>query len=84
MLNQVASKVYDMIAFGKPILNFYQNENDISLEHMSKYPLCKSMPYVVAQKTVDEICKFCKENKGKLNDQGYSYFNVNGDGNVGW
>jgi hypothetical protein len=66
VLNQVASKVYDLIAFGKPILNFYQNENDISLEHMSKYPLCKSIRYANDEGSIDEILEFCKENKGKF------------------
>ena len=45
VLNQVSSKAYDLIATGKPILNFYQNEKDISLGHLRCYPLCYSMDY---------------------------------------
>ena len=45
VLNQVPSKAYDLIATGKPILNFYQNEEDISLGHLRCYPLCYSMEY---------------------------------------
>lgn len=58
--NQVASKIYDMIAYGKPILNFYQREDDISLQHLEQYPLCKSVFYT--QPKIDDIKDWCMEN----------------------
>lgn len=37
--NQVPSKVFEYIASGKPIVNFYSVENDTSLFYLDKYPL---------------------------------------------
>ena len=66
VLNQVASKVYDMVAFGKPVLNFYQNEDDISIDHLAKYPICLNVPYSDTAETVSGVIKWSIDNKGKF------------------
>ncbi len=56
VLNQVSSKAYDLIATGKPILNLYQNESDISLAHLRCYPLCLNVDYKnLAMINTDEL-----------------------------
>ena len=60
--NQVASKIYDMIAYGKPILNFYQREDDLSLQHLEKYPLCKNVLYTQAETNREDVIAWCQEN----------------------
>lgn len=63
VLNQVSSKAYDLIATGKPILNLYQNEKDISLGHLKKYPLCYHLDYQnITEKDVCEFVKWVEEN----------------------
>ena len=39
-LLQVPSKVFEYMCTGKPIINFYFNENSSCLEYLRKYPLC--------------------------------------------
>ncbi len=53
--NQVPSKVYEYIAAGKPVLSFYQNEDDLSLAHLKKYPLAFSLPYEKWQQELNSI-----------------------------
>ncbi len=65
ILNQVSSKVYDLVACGKPILNFYQNAQDISLEHVKEYPLLGVFEYRTAEDNANAIVSFCETNKGK-------------------
>lgn len=63
VLNQVSSKAYDLIATGKPILNLYQNEKDISFGHLKKYPLCYHLDYQnINEKDVCEFVKWVEEN----------------------
>ena len=47
--NQVPSKVFEYIATGKPILNFYSIENDTSLIYLNRYPA------VLSAKSADGI-----------------------------
>lgn len=61
VVNQVPSKIYDLIAYGKPILNFYQREDDISIGHLAPYPLCKNISYMGAN--IEEIRMWCEKNK---------------------
>ncbi len=65
--NQVPSKVYEYIAYGKPILNFYQNKNDISIMHLAKYSLCMTLDYNSNIKLTD-ITDWVEKNKGKNMD----------------
>ena len=69
VLNQVSSKAYDLIATGKPILNFYQNEKDISLEHLRRYPLCYHIDYQnITDTDIDGLIKWATEVAGKKLD----------------
>lgn len=60
--NQVPSKVYESVAYGKPILNLYQREDDISIQHLRKYPVCINIAY--QRETFDQLRDFiqwCEE-----------------------
>lgn len=37
--NQLPSKVFEYIASGKPIINFYEDENSMGLHYFCRYPL---------------------------------------------
>ena len=39
-LLQVPSKIFEYMCTGKPIINFYFNENSSCLEYLRQYPLC--------------------------------------------
>jgi len=66
VINQVPSKIYDSIAYGKPILNLYQNNKDIGLMHLNKYPLCGSFFYKIDDNIVSQITVWCNQNKDKV------------------
>lgn len=69
VLNQVSSKAYDLIAAGKPILNFYQNEKDISLGHLRKYSLCYHVDYQnVTEDDVVGLMRWVEEHGNKKLD----------------
>ncbi len=40
---QVISKVYDYMCYGKPILYFFDNDNDINISAFLRYPLFKAV-----------------------------------------
>lgn len=65
------SKLIEYISTGKPILNFYQQDNDPTLPYIDKYPLSKNVRKTSFDKddhTANGIIQFCKENKGKTID----------------
>lgn len=60
VVNQVPSKIYDSIAYGKPILNFFQTPQDVSLADIEKYPLSKSYRYGdMHSQTIQDIVNWC-------------------------
>lgn len=64
--NQLPSKVFEYISSGKPIINFYSEEEDLGLKYFKKYPLCYN--FYTRNYTEDDIAKllaFCESNKGK-------------------
>ena len=64
--NQIPSKIYDCIGFGKPMIHFYQDDEDFTLQKFSKYPLIRFVDY---RKDPDlaakEFLAACAELKGK-------------------
>jgi hypothetical protein len=64
--NQLPSKVFEYIGFGKPIINFYFSENDTSLYYLKKYPLSFNINLNdINEKVIHELDKFCKKNKNR-------------------
>lgn len=64
----LASKIFEYMSLGKPIIHFYENPNDPVLNLLNKYPLSLT----VEQKSEDiklnanRIQEFCTMNKGKI------------------
>lgn len=64
--NQIPSKVFEYMSFGKPIINFYSTEEDLGLRYLKKYPLCFNFNATnYTQKDVEDLIHFCEENKDK-------------------
>lgn len=64
--NQLPSKVFEYISFGKPIINIYYNENDLGLKYFRKYPLCFNISANnYDDKDIKALVRFCEENKNK-------------------
>jgi hypothetical protein len=66
VVNQVPSKLYEYIAYGKPIINFYQNLEDISIAHMEKYSLCLNVPYSDDDEFICNITQWCQRHKDDI------------------
>lgn len=39
----ICSKVYEYMSYGKPLILFYENDNDVNTKTFSHYPLCLSI-----------------------------------------
>ncbi len=64
--NQMPSKVFEYISFGKPILNFYNTTEDPSLKYFKDYPLCYSINVNhYNEDDINNAIKFCLQNKNK-------------------
>lgn len=64
--NQIASKIYDYIGFGKPIIHFYQNEEDLTIQKFGKYSNIRFIDYRLdPELAAKEFFKACLELKGK-------------------
>ena len=64
--NQLPSKVFEYIASGKPIINFYEDENSMGLHYFGRYPL--AINFNLNSYNEDDIMRlrtFIKENKDK-------------------
>ena len=65
--NQMPSKVFEYISFGKPIINFYFTEEDMCLKVFKSYPLAFNINVNnYTEEDVKNLNKFIYENKGKL------------------
>ena len=55
--NQVPSKIFEYIASGKPVLNFYTNENEPGLAYLRRYPCAHSVRNAdeVTQRDLEEL-----------------------------
>lgn len=64
--NQMPSKVFEYISFGKPIINFYFTEEDMCLEVFKKYPLAFNFNLNnYTDIDIENLKKFIQENKNK-------------------
>lgn len=62
--NQMPSKVFEYISYGKPIVNFYFSENDISLKYFKKYPLAFNINLNnYTSEDIENLKAFCEKNK---------------------
>ena len=67
--NQVPSKVYESIAFGKPILNLFQRQDDISVQHLTKYPVFLNLPYgKVNTNELADVVQWCEKVRNVILD----------------
>jgi len=65
--NQMPSKVFEYISFGKPIINFYFTEEDMCLDVFKKYPLAFNVNVNnYTKEDIEKLNKFINENNGKL------------------
>ena len=72
VFNQVPSKIFDYISFGKPIIHIRKLENDPSMEYLNKYPLCLDLFEGDSIETnVAKLEDFISKNKGKRVDKDY-------------
>ena len=62
--NQLPSKVFEYISMGKPIINFYFDEEDMGLKIFKQYELAFNINVnnYTAQ-DIDELIEFCKNNR---------------------
>ncbi len=66
IINQLPSKVFEYIASGKPIINFYFDERDTSLYYLKKYPLAFNLNLNnYTQSDVEGLAQFISENSSK-------------------
>ena len=64
---QLSSKIYDYISYGKPIINFYCNDDDANCQVLEKYPLalCLKEDNKLLSQNAKAFEEFCLENSGK-------------------
>ncbi len=63
IINQVPSKVYEYISYGKPIVNFYSNIDDTSKKILDKYPLVFNVYKEFYENDIIDFEKFCEVNR---------------------
>lgn len=61
--NQVPSKIFEYLSFGKPIVYFYSNDSDVNLEILKKYPLFLALKqdYEKLDENVNLFKDFCEK-----------------------
>lgn len=65
--NQTPSKVFEYIAIGKPIINFYFNEEDTSLYYLKKYPKCFNINLNnYSANDIEELIEFIEKEKDNV------------------
>lgn len=62
---QISGKIFTYMSLGKPIINFYNKENDNTKKILDKYPLALSINKF---SKISELESFIKENKNKSLD----------------
>ena len=63
--NEIPSKLFEYLSYGKPIIHFYYIDNDKYLDYLKKYPLsiCLKMDKNLLEQNVIEFVEFCLNNK---------------------
>ena len=67
----VPSKIFELFALGKPVINFINKQDDGSLKYFNKYPICCSICFedkCEAEGTAIELSDFIYNNRGALVD----------------
>ncbi len=67
---QISSKIFEYVSAGKPIVHFYNADDDINVAVLKDYPLCLCLKqdYNLIEENADKLVQFCSENKGKKLD----------------
>jgi len=61
--NQMPSKIFEYISFGKPIINFYFCKEDMCLQVLKNYPLCININLTnYTQKDIENLKDFITKN----------------------
>ena len=65
---QLSSKIFDYISTGKPIIHFYNSENDVNKTILERYPiaLCIKEEKQLLSQNINEFEEFCLNNSGKI------------------
>ena len=65
--NEVPSKLFDYLSYGKPIVHFYFRDDDAYIEYLRPYPyaLCLKMDEKLINKNVELFSNFCINSQGK-------------------
>lgn len=65
--NQMPSKVLEYMGFGKPIVNFYQNPDDMGIKMFNAYPLAFNFNLNdYTEGDIERLIAFCKTNAKKV------------------
>lgn len=65
--NQIPSKVFEYISYGKPIINFYFTEDDPSLQYFKKYPLVYNLNLNnYTDGDIKRLISFCETHKNDI------------------
>lgn len=66
VVTAIRSKVYEYMSYGKPILLFYEDENDVNISSFSKYPYCLSIDTrLPVEENVAQLESFIQASRGK-------------------
>lgn len=64
--NQTPSKVFEYISMGKPIINFYNIENDTSKKVLKNYPLVLNIKNDYTKEDIEKFNNFVLKNKDRV------------------
>ena len=69
----ISSKIFDYMAYGKPIIHFYYQDDDVNNRYLQEYPLCCmiQMKDELYNKNLDKLWSFIESTKGKTIDSKY-------------
>lgn len=69
----ISSKIFDYMAYGKPIIHFYYQDDDVNNRYLQEYPLCCmiQMKDELYSKNLDKLWSFIELTKGKIIDSKY-------------
>ena len=65
---EVPSKIFDCMSYGKPMIHLYYCEEDPSIPYLQRYPyaLCLPLQESQIQANADDFIHFCKDYYGKV------------------